>query len=80
MYCNPHKNVRQEDDNADPSNNQQQRQQMQRRRRRQVFQSVLFVKGIKIPGNTSLWTCLHGGGGPQVGEVTWLGGVARLTI
>ena len=24
--------------------------------------------------------CLHGGGGPQVGEVTRLGGVARLYI
>ena len=24
--------------------------------------------------------CLHGGGGPQVGEVTRLGGVARLSI
>ena len=29
------------------------------------------------------WTlrvCLHGGGGPQVGEVTRLGGVTRLSI
>ena len=24
--------------------------------------------------------CLHGGGGPQVGEVTCLGGVTRLSI
>ena len=24
--------------------------------------------------------CLHGGGGPQVGEVTRLGGVTRLSI
>ena len=24
--------------------------------------------------------CLHGGGGPQVGEVTRLGGVIRLSI
>ena len=27
-----------------------------------------------------VWACLHGGGGPQVGEVTRLGGVARLSI
>ena len=39
-----------------------------------------FVKGIKIPGNASLSTCLHGGKEPQVGEVTRLGGVARLSI
>ena len=39
-----------------------------------------FVKEIKIPGNASLWTRLHGGKGPQVGEVTLLGGVARLSI
>ena len=31
--------------------------------------------------NTSpLRACLHGGGGPQVGEVTRLGGVTRLSI
>ena len=28
----------------------------------------------------SLRACLHGGGGPQVGEVTRLGGVTRLSI
>ena len=27
-----------------------------------------------------LRVCLHGGGGPQVGEVTRLGGVTRLFI
>ena len=27
-----------------------------------------------------LRACLHGGGGPQVGEVTRLGWVARLSI
>ena len=27
-----------------------------------------------------LSACLHGGGGPQVGEVTLLGGVTRLSI
>ena len=28
----------------------------------------------------TLRACLHGGGGPQVGEVTRLGGVTRLSI
>ena len=28
----------------------------------------------------SLRACLHGGGGPQVGEVTRLGGVTHLSI
>ena len=28
----------------------------------------------------SLRACLHGGGGPQIGEVTRLGGVTRLSI
>ena len=28
----------------------------------------------------SVRACLHGGGGPQVGEVTRLGGVTRLSI
>ena len=27
-----------------------------------------------------LRACLHGGGGPQVGEVTRLGGIPRLSI
>ena len=30
--------------------------------------------------NIILRACLHGGGGPQVGEVTRLGGVTRLSI
>ena len=30
--------------------------------------------------NFCLRACLHGGGGPQVGEVTRLGGVTRLSI
>ena len=30
--------------------------------------------------STVLRACLHGGGGPQVGEVTRLGGVTRLSI
>ena len=31
-------------------------------------------------GFGELRACLHGGGGPQVGEVTRLGGVTRLSI
>ena len=31
---------------------------------------------LKVP----IRACLHGGGGPQVGEVTRLGGVTRLSI
>ena len=38
-----------------------------------------FVKGIKIPEIHPM-DRLHGGKGPQVGEVTLLGGVARLSI
>ena len=30
--------------------------------------------------NIILKACLHGGGGPQAGEVTGLGGVTRLSI
>ena len=30
--------------------------------------------------NVLLGACLHGGGGPQVGEVTRLSGVTRLSI
>ena len=29
------------------------------------------------PKQYRLRTCLHGGGGPHVGEVTWLGGVKK---
>ena len=34
---------------------------------------VLTVTGV-------FRSCLHGGGGPQVGEVTRLGGVTRLSM
>ena len=30
--------------------------------------------------NARITGCLHGGGGPQVGEVTRLGGVTHLSI
>ena len=34
----------------------------------------------KISSRQRLRACLHGGGGPQVNEVTCLGGVTRLSI
>ena len=37
------------------------------------------VKGIRNE-TLRLRDCLHGGRGPQVGEVTCLGGVTRLSI
>ena len=33
-----------------------------------------------VSAKRKLRACLHGGGGPQVGEVTRLGGVTRLSI
>ena len=38
-----------------------------------VYSTRLFFFSIIV-----LRACLHGGGGPQVGEVTRLGGVTRL--
>ena len=35
-------------------------------------------QGLKM--TEKLRACLHGGGGPQVGEVTRFGGVTRLSI
>ena len=35
--------------------------------------TVLTVTGV-------FRSCLHGGGGPQVGEVTGLGGLTRLSM
>ena len=35
---------------------------------------------IRIKFRQFLRACLHGGGVPQIGEVTRLGGVARLSI
>ena len=37
---------------------------------------MLFIQELK----PSLRACLHGGGGPQVGEVTGFGGVTPLSI
>ena len=36
--------------------------------------------GSPTPCKQGLNACLHGGGGPQVGEVTRLDGVTRLSI
>ena len=50
-----------------------------------LFNKVVLEKK-KIKQNktnkmkTCLKACLHGGGGPQVGEVTRLGGVTCLSI
>ena len=41
---------------------------------------VFFWKTMTSHENQGLRACLHGGGGPQVGEVTRLGGVTRLSI
>ena len=38
---------------------------------------LIFWRYRRVVGS---WVCLHGGGGPQVGEVTGLGGVPRLSI
>ena len=39
-----------------------------------------MLNSIPVILNFILRACLHGGGGPQVGEVTSLGGVTRLSI
>ena len=44
------------------------------RRQRNVQKSVMHVQSC---GFANLRACLHGGGGPQVGEVTPLGGVKQ---
>ena len=50
--------------------------------------TLILIFGLKLR-KTSQWAvqkgvtlraCLHGSGGPQVGEVTRLGGVTRLSI
>ena len=41
-------------------------------------QQILTVNCF--PRDQSLRACLHGGGGPQVGEVTCLGGVQKVTL
>ena len=49
----------------------------------QVFElgvTLLKEKKGKTNRDVQLRACLHGGGGPQVGDVTRLGGVTRLSI
>ena len=43
-------------------------------------QIVILFQWLQKSNGSSLKDCLHGGGGPQVGEVTRLGGVTRLSI
>ena len=48
-----------------------------------ILLTVHFVNKllqILTPPQSSLRACLHGGGGPRIGEVTRLGGVTRLFI
>ena len=40
----------------------------------------MLLKLSNLNSNVALSACLHGGGGPQEGEVTLLGGVTRLSI
>ena len=49
------------------------------RRGAHVLAGLAFANGTGKSCKT-LRACLHGGGGPQVGEVTRLGGVTRLSI
>ena len=39
-----------------------------------------FCQNVRFPGICSFKACLHGGGGPQEGEVTCLGGVTCQSI
>ena len=50
-----------------------------------IDMKITWVSNYRYPmTKSSNWTplraCLHGGGGPQVGEVTRLGGVTLLSI
>ena len=48
---------------------------------RHVFRSYNFnLNQPQLTGKSRLRACLHGGGGPQVGDVTRLGGVTRLSM
>ena len=47
-----------------------------------LLPSFFWRRGKRTKRKKSAWlrACLHGGGVPQIGEVTRLGGVARLSI
>ena len=44
------------------------------------FLANQITRNAIVGAENLLRACLHGGGGPQVGEVTRLGGVTRLSI
>ena len=46
--------------------------------KQKVLKFVAFL--TRFLGCLNVRACLHGGGGPQVGEVTRLGGVTRLSM
>ena len=47
----------------------------------QIDGKAYVLVNIYVPNkDKDLRACLHGGGGPQEGEVTCLGGVTRLSI
>ena len=45
-----------------------------------IEDGIKFRTWLISSGGDGLRACVHGGGGPQVGEVTCLGGVTRLSI
>ena len=48
--------------------------------KRELNKVICKLFNLSLPLLLQLRACLHGGGGPQVGEVTRLGGVTRLSI
>ena len=48
--------------------------------KRFIDRRLLCIHPASTAKQNRLRACLHGGGGPQVGEVTRLGGVTRLSI
>ena len=59
-----------------------QREKLRGSCRESVASSRAHGKDSDTNGNSPFWVraCLHGGGGPQVGEITRLGGVTRFSI
>ena len=46
----------------------------------QLRDKAFLINETAFKTNSTLRACLHGSGGPQVGEVACLGGVTRLFI